>query len=132
MPSPLPRVSPLAGKAADPSSLVNTPRLVAAYYTERPDASVPEQRVRFGTSGHRGSSFTCTFNEWHVLAISQAICRYRKARAIDGPLFVVAGVRLAKERGWKVAARSGGQPFLVGSPDPDPGISGHASTASVS
>jgi len=84
----LTRVSPLAGKTAEPSSLVNTPRLVAAYYTQRPDVSVPEQRVRFGTSGHRGSSFTGTFNEWHVLAISQAICRYRKARAIDGPLFV--------------------------------------------
>ena len=68
-------VSPLAGKPPDPSMLVNIPRLVAAYYTERPDPSVPEQRVSFGTSGHRGSSFTCSFNEWHVLAIAQAICR---------------------------------------------------------
>ena len=88
MPSPSSRVSPLAGKPVDPSSLVNTPRLIAAYYTERPDASVPEQRVSFGTSGHRGSSFTCTFNEWHVLAIAQAICGYRKDRGIDGPLFL--------------------------------------------
>src|SRR5580765_6887936 len=103
MPSPLPRVSPLAGKAADPSSLVNTPRLVAAYYTERPDASVPEQRVRFGTSGHRGSSFTCTFNEWHVLAISQAICRYRKARGIDGPLFLGIDTHALSEPAFRSA-----------------------------
>ena len=67
------RVSPLAGKSADPSVLVSLPRLVAAYYTERPDPSVPGHRVSFGTSGHRGSSFTCGFNESHVLAISQSI-----------------------------------------------------------
>ncbi len=82
------QVSPLAGKPADPSRLVNLPRLVAAYYTERPDPSVPQQRVSFGTSGHRGSSFTGSFNECHVLAIAQAICSYRKERRIDGPLFL--------------------------------------------
>jgi phosphoglucomutase len=82
------QVSPLAGKPADPSRLVNLPRLVAAYYTERPDRSVPQQRVSFGTSGHRGSSFACSFNESHVLAIAQAICGYRKERRIDGPLFL--------------------------------------------
>jgi len=82
------QVSPLAGKPADPSRLVNLPRLVAAYYTERPDPSVPQQRVSFGTSGHRGSSFACSFNESHVLAIAQAICGYRKERRIDGPLFL--------------------------------------------
>jgi phosphoglucomutase len=60
-------VSPLAGKPADPSLLINIPRLVAAYYTDRPDPSIREQRVSFGTSGHRGSSFTRSFNEWHVL-----------------------------------------------------------------
>jgi phosphoglucomutase len=81
-------VSPLAGKRADPASLVDIPRLIAAYYTERPDPSVPEQRVSFGTSGHRGSSFTCGFNEWHLLAIAQAICRYRSQQGIDGPLFM--------------------------------------------
>jgi phosphoglucomutase len=77
-----------AGKPADPSMLVNIPRLVSAYYTGRPDPSVREQRVSFGTSGHRGSSLTCGFNEWHVLAISQSICRYRTAHGIDGPLFM--------------------------------------------
>ena len=82
------KVSPLAGKPAGPSMLVNVPRLVTAYYTEVPEPSVPEQRVAFGTSGHRGSAFDKSFNEWHVLAISQAICRYRKERGIDGPLFL--------------------------------------------
>jgi phosphoglucomutase len=68
--------------------LVNVPRLVTAYYTEAPDPSVPEQRVAFGTSGHRGSAFEKAFNEWHILAISQAICRYRAQHKIDGPLFL--------------------------------------------
>ncbi len=68
--------------------LVNVPRLVTAYYTEEPDPSVPEQRVAFGTSGHRGSAFEKAFNEWHILAISQAICLYRKQKKIDGPLFL--------------------------------------------
>ena len=81
------KVSPLAGKPADPSTLVNIPRLVAAYYTERPDPSVVDERVSFGTSGHRGSSFLRT-NERHVLAISQSICRYRTEQGIDGPLFM--------------------------------------------
>ena len=81
-------VSPLAGKPAPPAMLVNVPRLVSAYYTDVPDASLPAQRVAFGTSGHRGSSLVASFNEWHVLAISQAICRYRKKQGIDGPLFL--------------------------------------------
>jgi phosphoglucomutase len=81
-------VSPLAGKPADPASLVNVPKLVTAYYTETPDPSIPEQRVSFGTSGHRGSAFEKAFNEWHILAISQAICLYRKQQKIDGPLFL--------------------------------------------
>ena len=68
--------------------LVNVPRLVTAYYADVPDPSIAAQRVVFGTSGHRGSSFEGSFNEWHVLAISQAICRYRKRRGIDGPLFL--------------------------------------------
>src|SRR6266404_9659543 len=79
---------PLAGNSADPSILVNVPRLVTAYYTGVPEPSVPEQRVVFGTSGHRGSAFDTTFNEWHVLAISQAISQYRKQWGIDGPLFL--------------------------------------------
>jgi len=81
-------VSPLAGKPAPPSMLVNVARLVSAYYTERPDPSVREQRVSFGTSGHRGSSFRCAFNEAHILAVSQAICLYRRQRQITGPLFL--------------------------------------------
>ena len=81
-------IHPLAGTPAQPSILVNIPRLVTAYYTERPDPAVPEQRVAFGTSGHRGSAFACAFNEAHILAITQAICRYRQQHHIDGPLFL--------------------------------------------
>ena len=82
------KVSPLAGKSATLAMLVDVPRLVTAYYTGVPNSSVQEQRVAFGTSGHRGSAFECTFNEWHVLAISQAICDYRKRQGIGGPLFL--------------------------------------------
>jgi phosphoglucomutase len=81
-------LSPLAGRPAEPSMLVNLPRLMTAYYTRRPDPSIPEQRVAFGTSGHRGSAFGATFNEAHILAISQAICLYRRQEGIDGPLFL--------------------------------------------
>jgi phosphoglucomutase len=81
-------VNPLAGKPADPASLVNVPDLVTAYYTEKPDPAIPAQRIVFGTSGHRGSAFAKSFNEWHILAISQAICLYRKKQKIDGPLFL--------------------------------------------
>ena len=81
-------IHPLAGTPAQPSMLVNIPRLVTAYYTERPDPAVPEQRVAFGTSGHRGSAFARAFNEAHILAITQAICRYRRQHHIDGPLFL--------------------------------------------
>ena len=82
------KVSPFAGKPAEPSMLVNVTRLVTAYYTETPDPSVPEQRVAFGTSGHRGCAFDKAFNERHILAISQAICLYRAQQNIDGPLFL--------------------------------------------
>jgi phosphoglucomutase len=81
-------VSPLAGKLAEPAILINTPRLVTAYYTGQPDPTVPAQRVAFGTSGHRGSSLDNAFNEAHILAITQAICLYRKQQNIDGPLFI--------------------------------------------
>lgn len=80
--------SPLAGKLVDPAALVNLPRLITAYYTENPDLMLPEQRVLFGTSGHRGSPFQKSFNERHILAISQAICQYRAQKQIDGPLFI--------------------------------------------
>ena len=82
------KISPDAGKPAEASMLVDVPRLVTAYYTEVPDPSVPEQRVSFGTSGHRGSAFDKAFNERHILAISQAICQYREQKKIDGPLFL--------------------------------------------
>ena len=82
------KVSPNAGKPAEPSTLVNVPKLITAYYSEVPNPSVPEQRVAFGTSGHRGSAFEHAFNEWHILAISQAICLYRQQKKIDGPLFL--------------------------------------------
>jgi len=81
-------LSPLAGAPAPASLLVNVARLVTAYYAERPDPSVVAERVAFGTSGHRGSAFERTFNEAHILAITQAICAYRRAHAISGPLFI--------------------------------------------
>jgi len=78
----------MAGKLAPPEILVNVPKLVTAYYTGVPDPKVPAQRVAFGTSGHRGSSFNLAFNEWHILAITQAICLYRKSKKIVGPLYL--------------------------------------------
>jgi len=82
------RLSPLAGKLVPEHQLVDVGRLRDAYADLRPDVGVPSQRVAFGTSGHRGSSFERSFNEWHVLAITQAICEYRAGKGIDGPLFI--------------------------------------------
>jgi phosphoglucomutase len=82
------KTNPLAGRAAPAASLVDIPRLITAYYSERPDPDIAAQRVAFGTSGHRGSSFDSSFNELHVLAISQAICEYRRQQNISGPLFI--------------------------------------------
>ncbi|HEY0342824.1 MAG TPA: phosphoglucomutase (alpha-D-glucose-1,6-bisphosphate-dependent) [Steroidobacteraceae bacterium] len=81
-------LNPLAGKPAPRDILVNVPRLITAYYKEIPDPSVASQRVAFGTSGHRGSAFDAAFNEWHILAITQGICEYRKQQGTDGPLFL--------------------------------------------
>ncbi len=81
-------ISPYAGKPAEPEMLTNIPRLVTAYYVNGPDPAEPSQRVAFGTSGHRGSSLDHAFNEAHILAITQAICLYRKKQGIDGPLFI--------------------------------------------
>ncbi len=80
--------NPLAGKPAPASMLINVARLVTAYYAEHPDPSVVAERVAFGTSGHRGSALARSFNEAHILAITQAICTYRSAQTIDGPLFM--------------------------------------------
>ncbi len=88
MPETLRELSPAAGQLPDPDSLTDIGALVDAYYERKPDPAVVEQRVSFGTSGHRGSSFHTTFNEDHVLAISEAIVRYRQSRGVDGPLFI--------------------------------------------
>ncbi len=82
------KVNPLAGKTADPSMLVDIPRLVTAYFAGKPDPSVPAQRVAFGTSGHRGSALNNAFNEDHILAVSQAVCDIRQKAGITGPLFI--------------------------------------------
>ncbi len=82
------KINPRAGQLANASDLVDVPKLITAYYEDQPDPHVAEQRVVFGTSGHRGSSFDRSFNEWHILAITQAICLYRQQHKIDGPLFL--------------------------------------------
>ncbi|MBN2358955.1 MAG: phosphoglucomutase, alpha-D-glucose phosphate-specific, partial [Deltaproteobacteria bacterium] len=79
---------PLAGKPAPRSILVNVPRLISHYYALQPDPTRAEQRVAFGTSGHRGSSLRSAFNEAHILATTQAICELRREQKIDGPLFL--------------------------------------------
>ena len=79
---------PLAGKPAPREVLVDVARLRKLYFDERPDPAVPEQRVAFGTSGHRGSSLKRAFNEAHILAVTQAICEYRKAQGTNGPLYL--------------------------------------------
>ena len=82
------KVNPLAGQPVTPEMLVNIPRLISAYYTGIPDPAIPAQRVTFGTSGHRGSAFSNSFNERHILAIAQALCFYRREQGIDGPLYL--------------------------------------------
>ena len=81
-------IDPRAGKPPDQSMLANVARLVSEYYTRAPDPSVAAERVRFGTSGHRGSSRDGAFNERHILAITQAICEHRRSHRIDGPVFL--------------------------------------------
>jgi phosphoglucomutase len=96
-------IDPNAGKPAQPSMLVNVPRLVTAYYTGRPDPAVAAQRVAFGTSGHRGSSFTLSFNEAHILAITQAICEYRSQHETTGPLFLAMDTHALSDPAWASA-----------------------------
>jgi phosphoglucomutase len=88
---------PLAGQSPIPSMLVDVPRLVTAYYTGKPDVSAASQKVSFGTSGHRGSSFLDSFNEGHILAITQAICQYRRESGVDGPLFLAKDTHALSE-----------------------------------
>jgi phosphoglucomutase len=90
-------IHPLAGQPAPVSMLVDVPRLITAYYTLKPDVSVNSQKVSFGTSGHRGSAFDCSFNEAHILAITQAICEYRAANDTNGPLFLAKDTHALSE-----------------------------------
>lgn len=97
------KTDPLAGTVPDASKLVDVPKLLTSYYVQRPDPAVVEQRVHFGTSGHRGSAFQCTFNESHILAISQAICAYRKHAKIRGPLFLGKDTHVLSEPAYASA-----------------------------
>ncbi|MEO8029933.1 MAG: phosphoglucomutase (alpha-D-glucose-1,6-bisphosphate-dependent) [Gemmatimonadota bacterium] len=97
------RVDPRAGKPATPDMLVNVPRLITEYYSRTPDPSVPAQRVSFGTSGHRGSSLDCAFNESHILAITQAICEYRARQGTAGPLYLGADTHALSTSAWASA-----------------------------
>src|SRR5262245_45454758 len=81
-------VSPLAGQPVTPDMLVNVPRLVTAYFEDKPDITIAAEKVKFGTSGHRGSALRRAFNETNILAITQAICDYRRMKGIDGPLYI--------------------------------------------
>ena len=127
-------INPLAGKPAPHEILVNVPRLVTSYYTERPDPAIPAQRVAFGTSGHRGSAFARSFNEWHVLAITQAICRYRRQEGIDGPLFIGVDTHALSEPAYasalEVLAANGVETMIAqnGEYTPTPAVS-HAIVA---
>ena len=107
------KVSPMAGKPASESMLLDVSKLLHAYCAERPDPAVPAQRVAFGTSGHRGSAFQKSFNEWHILAITQAICEYRKSHGTGGPLFLgidthALGARVRQRDGGAWSERCGG------------------------
>ncbi len=102
--------SPLAGQPATASRLVDVSKLLDEYFSRQPDPSVSTQRVAFGTSGHRGSSFKSSFNEWHVLAITQAICDYRREKGINGPVFPGAGhARAVRARGRQCARSAGSE-----------------------
>ena len=97
------RVDPRAGKLPDPSTLVNVPRLMTAYYSRQPEVSLPAQRIAFGTSGHRGSALDGSFNEHQILAITQAICDYRREHGITGPLFLGADTHALSDSAWASA-----------------------------
>ena len=122
-------ISPLAGKPAPQSLLVDVPKLLAAYVDLRPDPAVPAQQVAFGTSGHRGSSLKRSFNEWHVLAITQAICEYRKSKDIDGPLYIGIDTHAlsqpASESALEVLAANGVETMIAkgGEFTPTPAVS---------
>ncbi|MFV0414839.1 MAG: alpha-D-glucose phosphate-specific phosphoglucomutase, partial [Chthoniobacterales bacterium] len=96
-------VSPLAGKPAPSSILVNLPRLLTTFYSRQPDPKIAEQRVSFGTSGHRGSSLSDSFNEAHIAAITQAIAEHRRSERIDGPIFIGIDTHALSEPAQAVA-----------------------------
>ena len=96
-------VNERAGRPADPAMLVDVDRLIAAYYDERPDPAIPAQRVAFGTSGHRGSSFATSFNEAHIVAASAGVARYRRAKGISGPLFMGRDTHALSEPAFRTA-----------------------------
>ncbi len=96
-------IDPRAGKPADPEMLVNVPRLITCYYALKPDPAEKTQRVAFGTSGHRGSSLSSSFNENHILAITQAICEYRKQQGTTGPLFLAMDTHALSEPAFVTA-----------------------------
>ena len=123
------QISPLAGQPAKAPQLVDVAKLVAAYFNLHPDPAVPAQRVAFGTSGHRGTSFERSFNEAHVLAITQAICLYRREQGIDGPLFIGIDTHAlsvpAFETALEVLAANGVQALIskAGEYTPTPAVS---------
>src|SRR5919205_2322056 len=96
-------VSPAAGQPADAAQIVDVQQLIRAYYELKPDPAVPSQRVAFGTSGHRGSAFRSAFNEPHILAITEAICRYRHHQGYDGPLFIGLDTHALSEPAFRTA-----------------------------
>src|SRR5215469_10730402 len=96
-------IHPLAGQPPTPEMLLDVSRLVTAYYTEKPDVGESTQKVSFGTSGHRGSAFHLSFNEDHILAISQAICEYRQQEGVDGPLFLAKDTHALSEPAFATA-----------------------------
>jgi len=110
-------VHPLAGEKAPKSMLANIPRIISSYYIQRPDASNPSQQVSFGTSGHRGSALTVTFNEAHVYAITQAICDYRHQQSISGPLYIGFDTHALSEPAFisalEVLAANGVETFIA-------------------
>jgi phosphoglucomutase len=113
-------VNALAGQRPDPTTLVDVAELVSAYYEHRPDPSIPEQRVAFGTSGHRGSSLEAAFNEAHIVAITEAIRRYRAAQGIDGPLFIGRDTHALSESAYRSAVEvlvAGGVTVLADAAD---------------
>ena len=100
-------LNPQAGKLPQPDQLTDIPALISSYYTFTPDPDIPDQSVSFGTSGHRGSSLHTSFNEAHILAVTQAVCDIRKAEGITGPLFLGKDPHALSEPAWRTARRMG-------------------------